>query len=148
MLALLIPTVLAFVLKVYLSSVEISPYVTYTVEETINARGYSYEKHNVTTDDGYILTIFRILGEKSGGHPVLMIPAVKHSAHSFIMNMGTKAPGFTLTDAGYDVWLGNVRGNYMSREHLTLDPSSDEYWDFTIEEIAEIDIPTFIKYIK
>ena len=79
---------------------------------------------------------------------MLMLPAIKHSAHSFIMNMGTKAPAFTLTDEGYDVWLGNVRGNYMSRQHTTLDNTSDEYWDFTIEEIAEIDIPTFIQYIK
>ena len=58
----LIPGLLAFILKAYLASVELSPYVTYTVEETIKARGYNCEKHNVTTDDGYILTIFRIVG--------------------------------------------------------------------------------------
>lgn len=77
-----------------------------------------------------------------------MIGALKHSAHSFIINMGTKAPAFVLADEGYDVWVGNTRGNYLSRNHTTLNPNSDAYWDFTVEEIAEVDLPAFIQYIQ
>ena len=38
---------------------------------------------------------------------------------------------FILSDAGYDVWLGNYRGNTYSRAHLHFDPDTDlDYWQF------------------
>ena len=38
--------------------------------------------------------------------------------------------GYLLSDAGYDVWLGNFRGNYYSMAHQELDPEEFEFWDF------------------
>ena len=29
------------------------------------------------------------------------------------------------------VWLGNSRGNTYARRHISLDSSSDAFWDFT-----------------
>lgn len=29
------------------------------------------------------------------------------------------------------VWLGNSRGNTYARRHVSLDSSSDAFWDFT-----------------
>ena len=38
---------------------------------------------------------------------------------------------FIMSDAGYDVWLGNYRGNTYSRRHEHLDPDEYDYWRFT-----------------
>ena len=35
-----------------------------------------------------------------------------------------------LANKGYDVWLGNNRGNTYSRKHLSKLDTSYGYWDF------------------
>ena len=57
------------------------------------------------------------------------------------------SPAFILAEQGYDVWLGNNRGNVFSHMHLTIDPDSKEFMDFYQEEMARYDVPTFLNHV-
>lgn len=39
--------------------------------------------------------------------------------------------------SGYDVWLGNARGNSYSRRHTRLTADEKAFWDFSWHEIGE-----------
>lgn len=61
-------------------------------------------------------------------------------------------PGYQLADLGYDVWLGNVRGNRYSREHTQNDPDGyrgdrRRFWTFSWHQMGTIDLPAMIDYI-
>jgi len=38
--------------------------------------------------------------------------------------------GYVMADSGYDVWLGNARGNTYSRRHIKLTAKRKEFWNF------------------
>ena len=113
------------------------PDCTLTFEQLCNQNGFKYETHTVTTEDGYILEMMRIpgmLGEQGTitKPPVFMQHGLFDSADAFIMNYEQNAPAFIAAKAGYDVWLGNTRGNKYSRKHVTLNPNinREKFWDF------------------
>ena len=54
---------------------------------------------------------------------------------------------FQLVDDGYDVWVGNNRGTINSLRHHYYSVADDEFWDFTIDELAKYDVPANINYI-
>lgn len=58
-----------------------------------------------------------------------------------------KSPAFILADAGYDVWLGNFRGNKHSKRHVVFHEYQKEFWDFGWEELGQYDLPAFTDYI-
>ena len=84
--------------------------------------GYTWEPYKITTDDGYILTTFRITGNKAvegdqPRDPDLMPVVFKHgylcdavtwfgNPNSYVLN---PAP-LRLFDAGFDVWMASDRG--------------------------------------
>lgn len=52
-----------------------------------------------------------------------------------------------LADEGYDVWMGNYRGNIYGRNHIKLSPNERKFWDFSYHEIGTIDLRNTIDYI-
>jgi len=115
----------------------------------IENAGYPVETHISTTDDGYILTIHRIPHGKDGPTGPRPVVFVQHgllcSSADWVLSYPTKALAFILSDAGYDVWLGNYRGNTYSRAHLHFDPDTDlDYWQFSWDEMGKYDLPAMI----
>lgn len=103
----------------------------------------------MTTEDGYILSLFRIKSPntKKGAPVVFMQHGVQDSADCWIMHHSELAPAFQLARKGYDVWLGNSRGNKYSVGHKTLDPKKDkQYWQFSFTEMGEYDLPAMTEF--
>ncbi|KAI7581211.1 alpha/beta-hydrolase, partial [Hortaea werneckii] len=54
---------------------------------------------------------------------------------------------FVLVEQGYDVWLGNNRGNKYSKKSVHSKPTEARFWDFSMDQFAFHDIPDSINYI-
>ncbi|CAI2369439.1 unnamed protein product [Moneuplotes crassus] len=103
--------------------------------------GLGYEEHQVTTEDGYILTLMRVLpgpesSQVGGNQPILLSAPFGQAGESFATLDSIDSPAFYLPNEGMDTWLFNMRGSSLSREHETLDShTDDEYWDFYLDSI-------------
>nr|XP_018903991.1 PREDICTED: lipase 3-like isoform X2 [Bemisia tabaci] len=117
-----------------------------TTDEYIRRNGYPLEVHKAETPDGFILTLFRIPGE-TGATPVYLQHGLVDSSDSWFCMGRNRSIGFTLADAGYDVWAGNFRGNVYSSGHKRLKPEMREYWDFSWDTLGLIDVRVMIQYI-
>jgi pimeloyl-ACP methyl ester carboxylesterase len=111
--------------------------------------GYKLEVHEVTTDDGYILSLWHLLPKTKTTKVAYFQHGLADTAWCFFQ-LESKSLPFLLMKEGYDVWLGNSRGNNFSLKHKTKDPKNQKsgFFEFTIDDYVKYDLPSTIKYIK
>lgn len=122
------------------------------MEDLIIPLGYPMEKHIVHTGDGYRLAVYRIPhgreGLKSGKRPVAFLQhGLLDSSAAFAMNGANGSVAFALADAGFDVWLGNSRGNSFSNFEIQSSMTYDSFWDFSLDELIRHDLPETLEYV-
>ncbi|KAG7090991.1 hypothetical protein E1B28_010058 [Marasmius oreades] len=120
--------------------------------------GYTPEEHVVLTKDGYLLGLHRLPTRKDeeNNHPGTSTgKPVVYLHHGLLMNSEVwvcltaedRTLPFVLVEQGYDVWLGNNRGNKYSKKSIHHGPNTPPFWDFSIDDFAWHDIPDSIEYI-
>ncbi|XP_055525583.1 lipase 3-like isoform X3 [Wyeomyia smithii] len=136
-------------------SIPYNPDTDLSTPEIAVRHGYSAESHTLKTADGYLLTLHRIPCGRVGcgpagkgtGQPVFLQHGLLSSSADWLLSGPEKALAFILADAGYDVWLGNARGNTYSRKHVTMSSDETAFWDFSWHEMALYDIPAEIDFV-
>jgi len=134
------------------SMVATDPEVNMNASQLITYWGYPVEQYDVTTEDGYILTIFRIPYGKgqqpADNKPIIFIQhGLECDCTNWITNLPSESAGFVFADAGMDVWLGNFRGCTYGLHHQTLSTKNTAFWQFTWDEMAKYDLPAMINFI-
>lgn len=123
--------------------------------------GYTAEEHVVRTEDGYLLGLHRLAWRKGeedtrvNRGPNSIKKRVVYLHHGLLMNSEVwvcltdkqRCLPFVLVERGFDVWLGNNRGNKYSKKSIRHSPTSPEFWNFSIDQFALHDIPNSISYI-
>ncbi len=103
--------IFVFVLCLAILSSASDPDENVSTPDLIRSKGYPVEEHDVTTEDGYILTMHRINRNADPKPVVFLQHGLLDSSSTWVVNFASQSLGFILADNNYDVWLGNMRGN-------------------------------------
>ncbi|XP_036150257.1 lipase 3 isoform X2 [Monomorium pharaonis] len=113
---------------------------------------YSAEEHNVITEDGYNLTIHRITESplsvnKKKKEIIFLQHGILASSDCWVMYGPGKDLAFLLADQGYDIWLGNMRGNSYCRSHVNMTIYDRKFWQYSFHEVGTKDLSAMFDYI-
>lgn len=71
-------------------------------------------------------------------------------ADTWIENEPSVAVAYQFARAGYDVWLGNNRGNKYSMNHRTISASEnpETFYDYSFQDLGQYDLPAQIDKVR
>eukprot|EP01147_Barroeca_monosierra_P007583 gene7583-7708_t len=110
--------------------------------------GYYLEQHVVYTADGYQLSLHHLI-QTQKNTPCKGVVFLQHGLmqSSEVWLCTGDAFAYQLAEDGFDVWLGNSRGNKYSCKHFSLRPDNPAFWDFSIDEMIAYDVPACLSWI-
>ena len=112
-----------------------NPFMHLEFFEYCRSLDYPVEDHIIPTDDHYNLRFFRIQAKHShmaqGKRAIYLQHGLVDSSDTWIVNDEHLAPAFVFANQGFDVWVGNSRGNFYSSKHLS--PIPLQFWDFSFD---------------
>lgn len=124
------------------------------VLDMIKNSGYKGLSYEIETDDGYIVKIHRILPSHkiirrnvTERDPILLMHGLSATSADFVMTGASKALAYMLSNNGYDVFMGNVRGSKHSMKHKNFSIESQDFWNFSFHEIGIYDISAMIDFV-
>ncbi|XP_047320230.1 triacylglycerol lipase 2-like [Impatiens glandulifera] len=116
----------------------------------IRVHGYQCGEFEVTTNDGYILSLQRMKKEDIAirqKQPILLQHGLVVDGTSWLLNAPDENLPMILADSGFDVWISNTRGTQFSQKHVSLNVRDKEYWNWSWEELASYDLPAVVDFI-
>ena len=143
---MLIIIITFFCILIKPSSSSLSPpiYPHTTIEEYLKELQIPLENHYVTTSDGYILNIHR-LPNPNATKTIFLQHGILASSWCWLSS-SQYAPAVLLYRQGYEIFLGNNRGNIFSTNHTHFKTDSKEFWNFTFDDMAHYDLPAMLTY--
>lgn len=100
--------------------------------------------HYITTEDGYILSMYNMPPRRRQHTNNETKPNIMFFTHGLTASSAEftlykdRSLAYKFVDYGYDVWLGNTRGIFLSQNHTKFHPNSRDYWQFSWHEIGKM----------
>ncbi|XP_044270642.1 lipase member K-like [Tribolium madens] len=125
-----------------------NPDVLSNVMTVTQRHGYQIKANSVTTSDGYILTVYKITSRKAQGpmKPMFIQHGVATNSGPWV-DIGNRSIAFYFADKGWAVYLGNTRGSTYSNKHVKLTTHDAKFWNYNLDDIAAVDIPTQLEFV-
>ncbi|XP_017777251.1 PREDICTED: uncharacterized protein LOC108563159 [Nicrophorus vespilloides] len=122
-----------------------------TTEEIIKHHGYPFQEYKVNSGNRFYLRIFRIPFSPNNRNvtnrkPIFLQHGSLSNSDLFVLP-GKSSMAMHLSDMGYDVWLGNTRGNFYTSSINNESRKNRSYWDFTMDDMAIYDLPPVLELI-
>ncbi|XP_035713590.1 lipase member K isoform X2 [Folsomia candida] len=121
-----------------------------SIDQLLTRHGYPVQRINVTTEDGYILGVYRIpFSPKSSIGVAKKAVLLQHGQGANGLAWLVQSGPRNLADRGFDVFILNARGNTYSQGHVdpAMTPDNVKYWDFSFHEMGIYDLSAIIEMV-